>query len=63
MAAGVRTWRRFRDGARVFEPPTPLPFAALFCTAGWEFLWARRHLQLIVNALNLFSLMLNGLAE
>ena len=36
---------------------------ALFCTAGWEFLWARCHPQLIVNALNLFSLMLNGLAE
>ena len=35
----------------------------LFCTAGWKSLWARRHLQLIVNVLNLFSLMLNGLAE
>ena len=30
---------------------------------GWKSLWARRQLQLIVNALNLFSLMLNGLAE
>ena len=30
---------------------------------GWKSLGARRHLQLIVNALNLFSLMLNGLAE
>lgn len=46
-----------------FDYPRATPKPALFCTAGWEFLWARRHLQLIVNALNLFSLMLNGLAE
>lgn len=54
LARPISGWR---EGIRA----TPKP--ALFCTAGWEFLWARRHLQLIVNALNLFSLMLNGLAE
>ena len=60
----VHFLKYFNLKRRVFSTTlAPPPKPALFCTAGWEFLWARCHPQLIVNVLNLFSLMLNGLAE
>ena len=48
---------------RVFSTTLTPPRSRVFLHCGWKSLWARRHLQLIVNALNFFSLMLNGLAE